>query len=143
MKGLSELIAVILIIAIAVLATSVIYNWFSSYSKDNTYVISNRSDDVVQCGVLDIDDVYISGNVSRVIVRSVSSVDTIISASFLSSSGQAAPNITQLPINIGKGQIKFIEFNLTGVINSCANFSQATVSTKCIISKFDKVPKGC
>ncbi len=143
MKALSPLIAVVLLIAIAVLAASLINSWLTTYTKEASYSVSTKSDDVVQCGVIDIDDVYIAGNTSRIIVRSVSSKDTIISASVVSKTGEEAVNITQLPVNIDKGQIKIIEFNLTGKINSCANFSQAVVSTKCLVAKYDKTPKGC
>src|SRR3989338_4340390 len=88
-KGIEPLLATVLILMIAVVIASVLMNWSSLIVKDHTRTLSNKTSTAVKCGDLYIEDVYLdfTKNISRIIVRSIDSSDTITSASVVTSGG--------------------------------------------------------
>ena len=84
-------------------------------------------------------------NISRVYVKSVNAIDKIVSANLYTDRGELATltNHTTLPLNISKGEMKAIIFDITDEIRSCLNFSKVTITTKCISDTYDKTPRGC
>ncbi len=143
-KGLSPLIAVIILIAIVVIISTMLLNWTSIFATDQTSDISNASKQVTTCGVLSIEDVYLDfpTNRSRMLVKS-SIEDIVDGAELLTRGGITMPRNTNLPLEIDKGRIAVIEFNLTSNFTACANFSQALISTKCTTISFDQTPANC
>jgi flagellin-like protein len=137
MKGVSPLIATVLLIAISLTIASLIMGWATTLVKEQTGTISNRTGEAVECtgAIVTIDDVYIdfSANKSRVHVRNSGQINLdIISASLSNQRGEKASNLTAFPITgFDKGIMKQIEFNITNVITACGNFSKAIVSTSC------------
>jgi len=64
----------------------------------------------------------------------------------LNDAGESCPytnktNLTSYSIPLSKGDITTIEFNITNIITSCANFSSARVSTSCISDIFNSNPE--
>jgi len=165
MKGISPLIAVVLLIALTVLLSTVMASWLTSFQKDQQDTISVKSGEIIDCTSADItiDDVYIDvsnsnihSNVSRVIVRNSGQVSnlSIESAALLDISGNSAPisrlnsthNKTEFPVsNFGIGNIISIEFNVTpfNLTSTCGNFSKVIVSTNCAstVAEFSGTPK--
>ena len=143
-KGLSPLIAVIILIAIVVIISTMLLNWTSIFTSDQTSDISNTSKQLTNCGVLSIEDVYLDfpTNRSRILVKS-SIEDIVEGAELLTRSGMTMPRNTRLPLEIDKGRIAVIEFNLTSNFTACTNFSQAVISTKCTTMSFDQTPNNC
>ena len=151
-KGISPLISVVLLIALSIVISTIIMTWSTTLVKTQEDIIENKTKTAVECASADIniDSVYLdfTSNISRVNVRNSGQVDyQIISVSLVSDSGKSciysnATNLTTAPISLSKGEITTIEFNLTNVINTCANFSYAMVSTNCvgISDKFDGNP---
>jgi FlaG/FlaF family flagellin (archaellin) len=137
MKGLSPLIATVLLIAISLSIIAIIMGCVTTLVKDQTGTISNRTGEAVECTGADIyiEDVYLdfSANVSRVHVRNSGQIDLEIrSASLSNHMGVTAANITTFPVSIPKSDaLKEVLFNITNVINACGNFSNAVVTTNC------------
>ncbi len=148
MKGLSPLIAVVLLIAISVLVASLIATWITSLTKEQQTTISNRSEEITGCAGHDIriEDVYLDfiTNRSRVTVRNTGQVDgKIISAIMTNQQGVNSTLNTSLPLTITKGELKTIEFVLNGTISACVNFSQVRVSTQCVSDFYRKKATNC
>jgi FlaG/FlaF family flagellin (archaellin) len=145
MRGVSPLIASVLLIAISVLIAGILLSWGPSLVKDQTKMVSNKSDEVVSCVEITIDDVYMdfAANKSKVYVRAYGNTN-IDDAQIQARNGDLARNLTHLPLAITRGDIGIIEFNLTNTtINSCANFSQAVISSSCLTDKYTAAPKNC
>ncbi|MEA2003393.1 MAG: hypothetical protein U9O53_00345, partial [archaeon] len=71
-KGLSPLIAVVLLVVFTIGIATIIMSWMNSYTKDTTYQATQDSAGVIGCaGVnVEIDEVYIlSDNTIKVIAR--------------------------------------------------------------------------
>ena len=137
MKGLSALVATVLLIAITLTIVSILMGWVTDLIKSQTETIGNRTGEAVECtgAVITIDDVYIdfSTNKSRVHVRNSGQMGLdITSASLTNQRGEKASNLTAFPITgFDKGLIEEIVFNITNVITVCGNFSKAIVATTC------------
>jgi len=130
---MSALISAVLLIAIVLIVGVILTNWITSLTKKETTQITNKSLDCTTTGIA-IESIFIdlSGNRSRVSVRNSGfSDDTITDSAFLSATGQNSPNLTAFPITFPRGSIETIEFNISGRISSCANFSRVIVSTRC------------
>ncbi len=145
-KGLSPLLATVLIISIAVVVASILAAWFPGLLSGETRTISNKTGVIVSCGIVSVQDVYLDfdSNVSRVFVRNSGPSEKLKSATLLTTKGIAIPNLTEFPLTVNQGQLATIEFNISGYITACANYSQVILSTeKCTSDKYDVRPKNC
>ncbi len=142
-KGISPLISSVLLVAIAVMISSVIFNWMPGMIRGQQSQISNKSSEIVDCNPPLIEEVYLDfqANKSRVFVRGGGNA-VVYSAVLLNTQGGSVPlvNSSSVPFNISKGEVKVLEFNLTGNLASCGNFSQVMISS-CITDKFSSNPK--
>ena len=148
MKGISPLIAAVLLIAITVAVTTVFMGWYSTLVSSQSRTVENRTRTGIDCTAarISILDVYMdfTNNVSRVSVRNSGQVDdVIISTVEYNSLGVNTTNMSQMPKNIAKGDTLSFEFNITGVIPACGNFSKVIVSSECKRAEFTSTPKGC
>ena len=148
MKGISSLIAAVLLIAITVVVTTIYSGWYTSLLGGQTKTIENKTRLIIDCTAarISILDVYLdfTNNVSRVSVRnSGQSDDVIASANVYNSNGINGTNLSALPANVIKGDTISLEFNITGVIPACGNFSKASVASQCKTDSFTSTPKGC
>lgn len=133
LKGMDALISAVLLIAIVLIIAMVFSNWATSFTKKQQARITNKTLDCTTT-VITIEGIYIdlASNTSRVSVRNSGSVgDNIIDGAFLNTVGQDSSNLTAFPINFPPGRIEIIQFNISGKIASCANFSRAIISTEC------------
>lgn len=147
-KGISPLIASVLTVLIAVTVATIVIGWVTTVTKSTTTDVGNRTDRTVDCTVaqLNIEEVYLdaSANRSRVSVKNAGYThDMVMSAVLSNNLGINAVNITEFPIILMQGDYATIEFNTTGTIPACGNFSRVVVSTKCKSSIFDSSPKNC
>ncbi len=143
--GISPLLATVLLLMISVAIAGVIMNWSSALTKEQTRSISNKTGTAVKCGDIYIEDVYLdfTDNVSRVIVRSVETSTQILSAEFLTARGISLKNLTQLPVNISKGEVKTVSFDIRGNITSCGEFGEAIIVASCASDKYSQTPRNC
>ena len=142
--GVSPLFATIFLIGITVVIVAILLNWSTLMTSEQTQDITNKSGEISTCAVLSINDVYLdfASNVSRVFVKS-SVEGTIADAKLLARNGVDMPLKTKLPLDINKGEIKIVEFNLTSNLSSCTNFSKVVVSKKCASINYDLKPTNC
>lgn len=146
MKGISPLLAAILLIAIAVLVAGIISTWFIELTKSSQSTITNQTSGQVECGILEIEDVYLDfdTNVTRILISTSGDFEYINTVGVYNTNGEAAPNVTEMPVNISRGQIKTIIYNITNIMTHCDNFSQVIIPRdNCIDAVFDRMPKGC
>lgn len=147
-KGLSPLLATVLIISITVAIATLVMGWMTNVTKDVQWTVGNKTTYAVDCSAADIsvDAVYMdfNANKSRVSVRNAGFVDDkVVSASMQNTFGDALSTITSMPMNFTRGAQATIEFNLSGKMSNCNNFSQVIVTTQCTYDKFKSTPKGC
>ncbi len=136
MKGISPLIATVILIVIVISIAAIITTFATNITRESQDRIENRTQKSVDCsgGEIRIRDVYLQpGNYTRAIVENVGLVGglSISSAQVINATGYNI-SATNLPINnFDIGDIETVIFaNLSGV-SSCANFSQVVVSTSC------------
>lgn len=136
MKGISPLIAAVLLIAIVIAVGSLTLDWMTGIHRATTSNIGNKTSTCTTAGVV-IDNVYLDLGTSRgrLIVRNTGyEQDSIVAASIVTQRGQSSSNLTQFPINLGQGAQVNILLNISDIITSCSNFSRAFVSTGCSVS---------
>ncbi len=149
MKGVSPLVATVLLIALAVALSSMVTTWMTTLTKEQTASIGNKTTTAIDCTAanIDIKDVYIdfAANMSRIIVWNSGQISLELkSATVLNKMGENATLNTTLPLVMSAGAIETVKFNISGTINSMQNFSQVIVSTNCvgISDRFTGTPKG-
>ncbi|MBS3054252.1 MAG: hypothetical protein J4431_01825 [Candidatus Aenigmarchaeota archaeon] len=145
MKGLSPLIASVLLIAIAFSVSSILGPWALEVVRSDTDTISNNSKSVTECYPVLIQNVYADFNSGKIRVYAMGKgANTITSADVLNSYGASIPlsNPSVLPMKIGPGERKLIEFNTTANLTVCANFSKAIITTGCVSDEKSK-PDNC
>lgn len=141
-KGISPLVATVLLLAIAFTMATIISPWVFNLIRSNTDTLGNKSSSVTDCNVVTIENVYLDfqGNKSRVYVLAKGGT-TVLSASLLSTNGIQLPlsNPSVLPLTLGDGERKLIEFNLTsGILPACQNFSKVVIATSCLSDEMNK-----
>src|SRR3989338_9510193 len=101
-KGISPLIATVMLIAITVIIATIQSGWLTSFTKTQQDTIENRSTEIVDCTSADItvDDVYLdfTTNVSRVHIRNTGQVNNlgIVSVLLLTRTGDQMPVVTNM-----------------------------------------------
>jgi len=154
MKGVSPLVASVLLIAFTVAIATIIMGWMGTFTRETTSTISNRTTEAVDCASasINIDDVYISGSGSssataRAIVRNTGFADNLVlkNAQLYNTTGYNFTNTSELDQDFDKGEILTISFGGTGLGTGISNtaFSRVTVSTTCgsVGDTFNGVPK--
>ena len=130
---MNEMISAVLLIAIVLIIAAIVLNGVSTLVKKEQAIITNKTLDCTTADV-SIQSIFIdlSGNTSRVAVRNSGFVDDrLTDGAILNVQGQDSPNLTAFPINFPRGSIQTIEFNISGRITACANFSRAIITTQC------------
>ena len=146
-KGVSGVVAAVLLIAIALILLVSVSSWLTVLTQDSTTTITNSTSEFVNCAAsgIVIEDVYMdfSSNLSRVSVRNTGrNTENIVSAQLLNTNGQAAPLNSSLP-NLTVGDIKAVVFNINGTITTCSNFSQVRVASSCASDTYKQRPNNC
>ncbi len=143
MKGISPLLAAVLLIAIVLVVSVISMDWITTLSSKEGRVIQNKTTECSTASSV-IQDVYVdlSTNICRISVRNTGfGSDELQSAVVLSKRGESSTAITAFPISFPQGAIQNLEVNISGIITSCDNFSKAVVSTSCVSAEFSEEPK--
>ncbi len=149
MKGISPLLASVLLIAVTVAIATLVMGWISTITRTTQTTVSNRTVDAVNCASASIviDDVYVAtgSRNATVIVRNAGQTDSlqITFAPLYNSTGHNVNPSESLPVSsFDRGEIQVFTYGSTG-IPSCATFSKAVVSTNCagVSATFDRTPK--
>ncbi|MBI4019078.1 MAG: hypothetical protein HY364_02395 [Candidatus Aenigmarchaeota archaeon] len=138
MKGISPLLASIMLIAIVVTVASLTSGWVTSTVRSAAASTTNKTETSLDCSgaSISIDNIYIVGNASasaRVVVRNNGQSDgmTIQSAQIYNTTGNnfTANNTPLTSLNVGTiATLTFFPVNLS----TCPNaFSELRVTTSC------------
>ena len=150
-KGVSPLVASVLLIVIVVSLVALISGWITSFFTGTRETITNRTDTSVGCtgASAEIESVYIlPGNTTGVViavVRNNGLLDTnnIVAAQVYNTTGSNFSSSTALPItDFSRGAIKTIRFENASLTN-CSVFSHVIVSTKCPPASTKRVADNC
>ncbi len=150
MKGISPLIAAVLLIAITVAIGTLVGGWISTFTKATTDKVSNRTAEAIDCtsANINIEDVYvISGlnGVTRAVVKNTGFSDgmTIQSAQAYNRTGSNFTGAGTPITNFDKGSLVTIVFSNTSITSCPRDFSKVVVTTTCggISDTFDGTPK--
>ncbi|MBI4015058.1 MAG: hypothetical protein HY365_03850 [Candidatus Aenigmarchaeota archaeon] len=145
MKGISPLIASVLLLAITFTLATVLSPWALTLVRKDTQTLSNKSSSVTECNVVTIENVYLDfqNNVSRMYVLAKGDAQ-VVSASILNKKGvnMALANASQLPLDMSRGQRALITFNLTSALPACANYSKSVITTNCLTDE-TTIAEGC
>ena len=148
-KGISPLLAAVLLIAVTVAIATLVMGWISTITRTTQVTVSNRTSIAVDCAssAIVIDDVYINTGAftGTVIVRNSGQADdlTITFANLYNATGTVVTPAETLPVaDFDKGEIQTFTYTAIG-IPTCANFSKAIVATNCagVSATFDRTPK--
>jgi len=150
-KGVSPLIAAVLLIVISVTISGLVFSWLNTFTVDAQRKVDNRTGEAVNCAgaSIHIKEVYLQNSSGTSTIRTI--VENTGYVNNLTISGAQVFNTTgnnftanNTPLAFNRGDIATLLF--TGVsISQCANFSKVFVSTTCggINDMFDGSPKGC
>jgi len=160
MRGISSLVAAVLIIAMTLLIALIVSSYLRETVTTESSQVRAKTTELVNCSLagLEIQPVFLdtAQNNTRVVIRNVGQQrETIISADIFNRTGGKGSVLTPtLPASVAKGDILNIVFNVSGSNNptthnsslpnvTCTSFSQVIVSSECITAKFDRTPNNC
>lgn len=136
-KGISPLIASVLLIAIVVTVAGILLGWGGAFIKVLQQTSENKTFTTVDCSGanIDIDEVYlVNGTLgrARVVVKNTGVVDDlIITQGVLFNRTFGNFSATNLPImGFSRGDIEIVIFDNVSAVK-CGDFSSVTVSASC------------
>ncbi|HLD85420.1 MAG TPA: archaellin/type IV pilin N-terminal domain-containing protein, partial [archaeon] len=148
MKGISPLIATVLLVVIVVAIGTMVMTWSSTFTTSTTRNVQNRSDTAFNCASANIiiEDVYlVNGSLAtvRAIVKNIGVVDVLISAAqaYNTTGGNFTAN--GMPFSgFNAGNIVTLQFSNVSM-TKCSDFSKVVVSTSCsgVADTFIGTPK--
>lgn len=150
MKGISPMIAAVLLIAFTVAISTLVAGWFSTQVRSTTDEVSNKTDEAISCtsASINIEDVYISqgtGGTARIIIKNNGFKDglTINGIQIYNKTGHNFSTGFSTVSGFDRGQILSIEITNTSFDVCPSSFSQAVVTTTCggVSDTHDKNPK--
>ncbi|MFH0949175.1 MAG: hypothetical protein V1802_01680 [Candidatus Aenigmatarchaeota archaeon] len=131
-KGISPLIASVMLIVIVITLSTLVSNWLTALVRSTQEDVGNKTSETVSCtnAGISINDAFVNINEgkTRVIVRNTGFMDiTLTSAQIYSQLGNNyIPS--ELP-ELKRGDIKTLVFSTP--FESCNNFSYVIVTTSC------------
>ena len=150
-KGVSPLVATVMLIVIVVSLVALISGWLTQMFAESRETISNRTSSSLDCSgaSIKISSAYLTqtgvNNASaRVIIENDGLVDqiSIVSAQLYNSTGDNFSTSNVLPIAFPRGSLKTLSF-VNASVNNCSVFSQIVVSTQCNSASFKAAPIRC
>ncbi|MBI3190756.1 hypothetical protein HYZ41_03560 [archaeon] len=150
MKGISAMLASVLLIAFTLAIAVLVLNFFTGTIQDTTKSVSNKTSSTVECAsaAIDIQDVYITGaaygQTVKVIVKNSGLANNLViqDAQVINQSGSNFS--TAPPTNaFNKGNLLTLTFSGVSLTACPAGFSKVIVATSCagIADTFDGTPK--
>lgn len=147
-KGISPLIASVLLIVFVISLSSIFLSWIRDYTSGTESDISTRSEEVLDCAgkSVEISDVYLipSGSVAaiRVNVQNTGDGDIALSdATFTSTLGEKCVFNATAPGTIAKGDSAVLVNDSCSAVsfaNSCDSFYKVEVATQCGTDTFKR-----
>ncbi len=151
MKGISPLIASVLLIAFTVAIATLVMGWFSTLTRSTTSTVSNKTSESIECSnaQIGIQDIYITaGNTTtgsaRVIVKNNGfKTIGIISLQIYNTTGHNFSSGFSGVGTFAPGSIRTFSIENVSVITCPTTFSKVIVTSNCggIADVFDGAPK--
>lgn len=149
MKGVSPLLATVLLIVIVVSISALLVSWITSFTKSSEQTVTNRTSGTLDCSgaSLTIQDVYVT-NGSAGTIRALVKNDGLVRGLAIIS-GQAINNTgsnftaTNVPISsFGVGDLETVVFANVSMA-TCSAFSQVIITSNCggIYDVFARSPR--
>ena len=151
MKGISPLLASVLLIAITVSIATLIMGWMSTVARTTEVKVENKTMQAVDCSSssVTIQDVYIkAGNgtgAASVIVTNSGQTDGLVirSVTLINTTGVGFSS-SSVPIsNFDQGDVETLTFTSINISVCPQSFSKVIVTTDCggVSDTFDTTPK--
>ncbi len=153
MKGVSPLVATVMLIVIVVSIVALMSGWLTDFFMGTRETVSNRTATSVDCtgAIMTIDAVYLQNGTfpmgkANVVVRNEGLVDdlAITSAVLYNTTGHNFSAATVLPIiNLDRGGVATIYFENLSINENCTAFSRVVVTNQCGADTFKGAPTEC
>ena len=151
MKGISPLLASVLLIAITVSIATLIMGWMSTVARTTEVKVENKTMQAVDCSSasITIQDVYLkAGNgtgAASVIVSNSGQTDglVIVSATLINTTGVSFASGSVPITNFDQGDVETLTFTSINISVCPQSFSKVIVTTDCggVSDTFDTTPK--
>jgi len=135
MKGVSPLVAAVLLIAFTVAVSMIVMGWFSTFVRGTTANISGTTEEAIGCNVasISIEHVYVPASgtgTGKIIVKNTGFKDLQVYGLIANDTGSICKSSTA--VSVPKGSIGVIEISNCGSMGSnCVHFDRAVVTTNC------------
>ena len=148
MKGISAILATVMLIVVVVALIGIFMSFSTSLLKSTQASVGNKTAEAIECSgaSITIDEVFVttSANTStvRVVNNGLKNDLVIVSATLFNRTGSNFTN-NDVPIpNFDIGEVEIIRFTNINVPN-CPDFGEVIVTTNCGIAAdtFTKAPK--
>ena len=152
-KGISPLIAAVLLIAITVAIATLVTGWVSSTVRSTQVSVENKTTEAVECAGASIvvDDVWVNDlgatSTIRAIVRNSGQTNDMIIGNatvYNSSGGSVTATSPSVPLtDFDRGEAITFTF-ISAPVGTCpGEFREVLVTTTCggVFGKFDKTPR--
>jgi len=154
-KGISPLLAAVLLIAVTVAIATLVMGWISTVTRTTQVAVSNKTAEAADCSSANvvIEEVFLSAGFNttgRVIVRNAGLLDNmqLVSAQIYNRTGGNF-SASSLPVsNLNKGNVTTLSFSTAGagstIVTACpSDFSRVLITTNCggIAAEFTSTPK--
>ncbi len=153
MKGVSPLIATVMLIVIVVSIVALMSGWLTSFFMGTRETVSNRTDTSVDCtgAIMTIDAVYLKNGTfplgeANVVVRNEGLVDdlAIMAAVLYNTTGHNFSTATPLPVtDLDRGGVETLRFANLSINENCTAFSRVVVTNQCGSDTFKGAPTEC
>lgn len=150
-KGLSPLVAVVILIVIVISIGTLVTGWVTTFTRQSQETVTNRTTSSVDCtgASVTIRSVFLNNGTSgsaTVIVENTGFVDglTITSAQILNMTGGNFSSPVVPIYGFSRGDIVSLPFyNIS--VPTCAYFSEALLATSCggVSDSYKQPPEGC
>ena len=145
LKGLSPLIASVLLVAFTMAVAAIIVTWITGFTQQQTTVVGQRGENQIKCGysvlTMDKDEVNVVGNRLNVTVTYTGGTETlnVTGFSLRDANGVTYTNttiLTTLDVNVTRNwvpgsQNKFINYILTDTVPAGVAWSELRVTGLC------------
>jgi flagellin-like protein len=147
MKGVSALLASVLLIAFTVAIAVIVMNFYSSTIKSSTETIGNKTATATECSSasINVEDVYVSAaaKTASVIVKNTGFTNVVLESAQIMNTTGSNFTTSNVPFVFTKGSIATLMF-LNASLSPCpASFSKVYVTTNCggVADTFEGTPR--
>lgn len=130
-KGISPLIAAVLLIAFTVALSTIIMGWMSSMTRETTTSVSGKVGSTLDCSnaAVSIKKVYISGTSATISVANSGYYDLNVSATLYNSTGGSCT--TSSATELTTGTVGTLSLTSCPDISTPSDFGSVIVNTQC------------